>query len=70
MDWKGCGLLCIFLVFSSVVRVYAGNGQDLIDAARNGDIAKLKLLLLHGADVDAKNVYGWTALMTASGSGY
>jgi len=39
--------------------------QSLHDAARNGDIDQVQLLISQGADVNGKNRMGWTPLHTA-----
>jgi len=69
-NWRLCGLLSIFLVFGLALPVYAGTGQDLIAAAKNGNIAKVKALLAKGADVNVKNNNGNTALDAAKASGH
>jgi len=70
MDLRLCGLLSMLLLFGWVLSVYAGNGQDLINAAENGDVAKVKVLLAKGADVNAKANNGATALIMASQNGH
>jgi len=40
--------------------------KELLNACWNGDLEKVKQLLEEGADVNAKDKYGWTALMFAS----
>ncbi|GEM_PF-216712 len=47
-----------------------GNDMALIDAARNGVIDEVKVLLFKGADANAKTNKGSTALMWASYNGY
>ena len=42
----------------------------LIVAARHDKVEVAKILLSFGANVDAKDIYGWTALMIASGNGH
>lgn len=42
------------------------SNQDLIDAAGKGDLETVKRLLANGADVNAKDNDGKTALMVAS----
>ena len=42
---------------------------QLIEAAKKGDKAEVERLLKAGADVNAKNNDGWTALMKASENG-
>lgn len=44
--------------------------QDLIDVASKGKIQKVKALLAKGADANAKDNDGWTALMMASWKGH
>ena len=49
---------------------YAGNvNSDLLTAARQGDTNQVKALLDKGADVNAKDKYGDTALMGAAEAG-
>ncbi|MFZ2148819.1 MAG: ankyrin repeat domain-containing protein [Sedimentisphaerales bacterium] len=43
----------------------AGPSQPLHDAARDGDIDQVQLLISQGADVNEKNRMGWTPLHTA-----
>ncbi len=44
-------------------------GNDLLKAAEKGDLPRVNALLAKGADVNAKNNDGWTALMYASYKG-
>jgi hypothetical protein len=44
--------------------------DDLLTAARKGDVAQVKALLDKGADVNAKTPYGQTALFFACDRGY
>ncbi|HOW54564.1 MAG TPA: ankyrin repeat domain-containing protein, partial [Syntrophorhabdaceae bacterium] len=44
-------------------------GPELIDAAEKGDLAHVKFLIASGADVNARDSSGWTALMAASQAG-
>lgn len=46
--------------------IYAGINAEMFDAAKQGNIAKIKELLNKGADVNAKKNDGRTALMQAS----
>ena len=43
---------------------------DLIKACKDGDLDTVKKLIGNGANVNAKNHYGWTALIEASMSGH
>ena len=45
-------------------------GQQLLEAAESGDINRTKNLIKHGADVNAKGRYGWTALHWAADNGF
>ena len=45
------------------------SGEDFVTAAANGDTATVQALLDAGADVNAKNNEGVTALMWAAGVG-
>jgi len=47
----------------------AGVNEDLIEAAKSGDLHKVKRLIDQGAKVNAKDKDGSTALMLASQSG-
>lgn len=48
---------------------FAGDVEDLHAAAQNGDLAKVKVLLEKGVDVNAKSKYGATALSFACDKG-
>ena len=54
---------------SGKIKAVTNNSDKLIDACQEGDISIVKALLAKGADVNAKNAYGMTPLMVASGSG-
>lgn len=43
--------------------------QQLIEAVNDGDVARASQLLANGADVNARDAYGATALMNAAHSG-
>jgi uncharacterized protein len=47
-----------------------GGLTALIFAAREGDAATAKILLEHGADVNATSEFGWTPLLTATQNRY
>jgi ankyrin repeat protein len=44
--------------------------EELLDAARTGDLARVTKALDNGADVNAANRYRATALIAASDKGY
>jgi len=64
-------LIAIILTLCLIqgVVVYAGLNEDLIDAAFQGDVAKVKALLSQGADVNAKDKFGKRPLHLAAQGG-
>jgi len=48
----------------------AGPAEDLISAAERGDTAVVKALLAKGVKVNARDIYGSTALILAAGNGH
>ena len=48
----------------------ASTGDELLQAARDGDLAEVERLLEAGADVNLQGDYGGTALMAAAARGY
>jgi len=44
--------------------------KELLLAAKSGDKERVRLLLENGANVNARDRYGWTALMWAVFKGY
>ena len=44
--------------------------MELLEAVKNGNLERVKLLVERGADVETMNFYGQTALMEASWGGY
>ena len=62
-------LLVLFVVLSPLLS-FGDINEDLINAAENGQIEKVRALLKEGAAVNAKMKYGATALMRAAGGGH
>src|SRR4030042_807694 len=60
----GCLVLGIMLV------PYCGGEKDRREAARTGDLARVKALIAAKEDVNAKYIFGRTALMYASSKGH
>lgn len=59
------------LVFASALVLSAGDlNEDLLTAARNGDLATTKTLIEKGAALEAKTPYGQTPLYLAAMSGH
>ncbi len=48
----------------------AGLNEDLIDASWRGDLPEVKRLFAEGANVNAKDKFGMTALIRATGEGH
>jgi ankyrin repeat protein len=61
-------LILSLMVFTSTS--YAGNGDDLVEAAYTGNLSKVRALLKNGVDVDHKNSVSEAALMAASQEGH
>ena len=61
-------LVLSLMVFTSTS--YAGNGDDLVEAAHTGNLSKVRALLKKEIDVDHKDSVGATALIIASREGH
>jgi len=59
-------ILCCLFIGATRADTPPNADQLLIQAATHGDIAAVKDLLTRGAKVQARDEYGWTALMAAT----
>jgi ankyrin repeat protein len=62
-------LVCLFTALATQA-AYGDINSDLLEAAEAGDTARVEQLLEQGADVNAKDKDGYTALMLAAFSGH
>jgi hypothetical protein len=62
--------LLALLSASLLLGAASGPEPELLAAARRGDAARVRALLRGGADPDARNERGFTALMAAAGEGH
>lgn len=62
--------LSLIIWFAALAAFAAGPGDDLITAARRGQIEEVKKLLEAGAPIEAKNQYGATPLYMAAFNGH
>jgi hypothetical protein len=60
----------ILLVLSAALILSADVNEELLTAARNGDLASVKALIEKGAALEAKTSYGQTPLYLAAMSGH
>ena len=60
----------ITFITLGIIACSSNSGEELIDAARYGDLETVKLLIENGADINAKDEDGYTVLMHASFNGY
>ena len=60
----------VFFIILIPLCVHADINEDLIEAAKNGQIDRVQALLDTGADVNAKDDLGKTALMVAAKQGH
>jgi ankyrin repeat protein len=63
-------IAAVIAVLALWVTVSRGEGCDLVSAAYYGDLSEVKRLLAAGANVNAKEKNGITALMAASLAGH
>jgi hypothetical protein len=59
-------LIGLSFIFSLSLPSHASDSEELIQAAGRGDVSIVRQLLNKGADINAKDDNGWTALMMAS----
>jgi Ankyrin repeats (3 copies) len=61
----------IWLVFATVLALFAGDiNEELLEAARKGDLAAVKALVEKGAALETKTSYGQTPLYLAAMKGH
>ncbi|HYB60386.1 MAG TPA: ankyrin repeat domain-containing protein [Methylomirabilota bacterium] len=63
------GILVLLACVLAATRASA-QGNDLINAAKKGDLPRVKALIASGVDVNARDDGGMTALMNASRNGH
>jgi len=63
---KCLGVLILFIITNTA---YAYS-QNIIDYAKNGDLAGVKKSIADDTDIDFQNKYGYTALIEASKNGH
>ena len=56
----------LIAIVAAVVLVGCGPPKDICEAAKQGDIRAVKLFIAAGADVNAKDSYGYTPLHRAA----
>src|SRR5450759_4165705 len=56
----------LLLLVCGLAGAAGNNGEQLRGGIRNGDLAAVRALLAHGADVNARDAKGATALMYAA----
>src|ERR1044071_5660811 len=66
----GCLIVVLILWLGSLAAASVDLTQDLLQAARQGRSGVLQALLASGANVDARNLVGETALMQAAEKGH
>jgi ankyrin repeat protein len=60
-----------WLIFAAALALFAFDAnEDLLSAARNGDLPSVKILLGKGADLEGKTAYGQTPLYLAAMNGH
>ena len=67
---KALSVLVIVLSIGWTATAMAGPNEELIKAARRGEVATVEALLAKGADVQARDTHGSTALLDATFGGH
>lgn len=67
---KRIWIMGVLLSLMMTVPAYADINADLVEAAKNGDIVKVQVLIGRGADVNTTVKYGWTPLLWAVVNGH
>lgn len=63
-------IVVLILTLMVTIPAWADVNSDLMDAARQGDTATVQSLLSQGANVNATDAHGGTALMVAAVNGH
>src|SRR5712691_1411723 len=60
----------VWLIFATAIALSAAINDDLLEAARKGDLTSVKALIGKGAAIETKTQYGQTPLYLAAMSGH
>ena len=67
---RTCKALLLLVLLTPLLACSGDVNQDLVEAAKKGDTAVVRVLLANGADVTATDHDGWTPLMWAAYAGH